>query len=62
MTGSSSDGEHVRRIKSTALDSPSELPGWEVSFWKIVVRHERRLSADSVEKVGHGFHGRKVRV
>jgi len=45
MTGSSSDGEHVRRIKSTALDSPSELPGWEVSFWPIVVRHERRLSA-----------------
>ena len=27
----------------------------------IAARHERQLMADSVEKVGHGFHGRKVR-
>jgi hypothetical protein len=27
-----------------------------------VAPHHRRLLADSVEKVGHGFHGKKVRV
>ena len=31
------------------------------SFCPKALVRERLLSADSVEKVGHGFHGRKVR-
>lgn len=32
------------------------------SYWPLAAVRDRQLTADSVEKVGHGFHGRKVRV
>jgi hypothetical protein len=32
-----------------------------VCFWPVSAYRDRQKSADSVEKVGHRFHGKKVR-
>ena len=31
-----------------------------VRYWPFSARRDRQKTADSVEKVGHGFHDRKV--
>jgi hypothetical protein len=47
----------VSAIESIALNGPQK----KVYYCQQQPWPERLLLADSVEKVGHGFHGRKVR-
>ncbi len=56
-------GAKIRTFFRHAVGYSDNLPGASAGkFWPKTALHHWLLLADSVEKVGLGFHGRKVRV
>jgi len=51
----------LRHVFIQTRDIKEMVPIGTFWFWSIAFPAERQITADSVEKVGHGFYGRKVR-